>query len=232
MHQRRERRRRRSSRPRAAARAAARRRAPGNAITESVWPAKRLAAQDHEPADDAGHDGDDRPRLERVDHERVGGQLVEVGDRARATSRRDGDRASRCAWRSVWWAGASGRPTTTSRPSEVSQHFDRNAVEAAERLGRDDLARRAHDRPPRAEVDDAVEVGEQRVDVVRDQQHRHPLLAADRAPAARPPRSGWGGRGCPAARRGSAAAGRLTSAWAISSRCCSPPDSSPIGRVA
>ena len=43
-------------------------------------PGERLAAQHHEPADHAGHDRDDRPGLERVDHERVGGQLPEIRD--------------------------------------------------------------------------------------------------------------------------------------------------------
>ena len=42
-------------------------------------PGEGLPAEDHEPAGDAGHDGDDRPRLERVDHER---------ERERAAGRR------------------------------------------------------------------------------------------------------------------------------------------------
>jgi hypothetical protein len=59
------------------------------------------------------------------------------------------------------------------------QHFHRHAVEAAERGCGDDLARLADDRLPGAEVDDAIEIGEQRVYVVRDEQDRHRPLAAD-----------------------------------------------------
>ena len=49
--------------------------------------------------------------------------------------------------------------------------------------------------------------------------------------SARPPTPGWGGRGCRGARRGGGARGRRTRAWAISSRCCSPPETWPIGPV-
>ena len=48
---------------------------------------ERLPAQHHEPADDAGHDRDDRAGLQRVDHERVRGQLVEVRDRVQRRTR-------------------------------------------------------------------------------------------------------------------------------------------------
>ena len=40
-----------------------------------------LPAQHHVPADDRGQHGDDRARLERVDHERIGEQLTHIGDR-------------------------------------------------------------------------------------------------------------------------------------------------------
>ena len=98
-------------------------------------------------------------------------------------------------------------------------------------VGRGDhLLDRAADRAAAGHVDHLVEVAEQRVDVVGDEQHRRRPGSCRSAAGARRPRPGWGGRGCRAARRGSAARGSRTSACAISSRCCSPPDSSPIGR--
>src|SRR5947207_1478391 len=51
-----------------------------------------------------------------------------------------------------------------------AQHLDRRPVEMAERLARDHLLRGALDRAAAGKVDDAVEVAEDRVDVVRDEQ--------------------------------------------------------------
>src|SRR5207247_4940926 len=59
--------------------------------------------------------------------------------------------------------------------------LDRRAVETAERSARDHLFRRALDRAAAGEVDDAVEVADDRVDVVRDEQHGDLLLLADAA---------------------------------------------------
>ena len=58
---------------------------------------------------------------------------------------------------------------------------------------------------PAGEVDDAVQVRQQRVHVVRDEQHRDAGSAADAGRRARRPRPGWAGRGCRAARRAGAA---------------------------
>src|SRR5947209_8182338 len=65
-----------------------------------------LPAQDHEPAGDAGHDGDDRARLEGVDHERVRDELVDIGERIPGKSLEDrrlrhGGRRARTAPRVV-----------------------------------------------------------------------------------------------------------------------------------
>ena len=81
---------------------------------------ERLAAQHDVPADHPGQDGDDRPRLQRVDHERVREQRAEIVDGVGGEGR-DHRRRRRWAqlWRWPWWWGASGWPTTTSRPSEV-----------------------------------------------------------------------------------------------------------------
>src|SRR5256714_13152366 len=62
-----------------------------------------------------------------------------------------------------------------------TEDLDRRAVEAAERLARDHLFGSALDRAAAGEVDDAVEVADDRVDVVRDEQHGDPLLFADAA---------------------------------------------------
>src|SRR5436189_1509606 len=60
-----------------------------------------------------------------------------------------------------------------------AQHLDRRAVEAAERGARDHLGGAAFDGAAAGDVDDAVEVAEDRVDVVGDEQHRDLLLSAD-----------------------------------------------------
>ena len=190
-------------------------------------PGERLPAQHHEPAGDAGHDGDDRPRLERVHHERVREELLHVVDRVPRQPGEDGGQAWAC--RSPCTNGASGCPTTTSRPSEARSTSIGTPYSAAERLARDHLLRRALDGGAAGEVDDAVEVADDRVDVVRDEQDGDVLLVGRCGARARRRPPGWAGRGCRAARRAGAAAAAATSACAMSSRCCSPPESSPIG---
>src|SRR6266446_4282025 len=50
-----------------------------------------------------------------------------------------------------------------------AQYLDRHAVETAERLARDHLLRRPFDGAAAGDVDDPVEVAEDRVDVVGDE---------------------------------------------------------------
>src|ERR1700720_4726780 len=57
------------------------------------------------------------------------------------------------------------------------QNLDRHAVEAAQGRAGDDLARGSFDAAAGGEIDDPIEVGEDRVDVMGDQQ---PLLLATR----------------------------------------------------
>jgi len=59
------------------------------------------------------------------------------------------------------------------------QHVDVVPVERAQHLGANHLFGAADRDAPAGEVDDAVHHGQQRVDVVRDQQHAHTLLLAD-----------------------------------------------------
>src|SRR4051812_48858631 len=59
------------------------------------------------------------------------------------------------------------------------EHLDARAVEPAQRRTGDHLRGGADGRAPLPEVDHAVHVAEDRVDVVRDQQHGHALVLAD-----------------------------------------------------
>src|SRR5579862_4992445 len=61
----------------------------------------------------------------------------------------------------------------------AEQHLDRRGVQPAERLRGDHLLGRAGDRGAAGEVHDAVEVAEDRVHVVRDEEHGDVLLPAD-----------------------------------------------------
>src|SRR5438067_972243 len=60
-----------------------------------------------------------------------------------------------------------------------AKYLDRRAVEAAERLGCDDVPRRPGDRPTAGYINDAIEVRQDRVHVVRDQKNRDTLLLRD-----------------------------------------------------
>src|SRR3954447_12115825 len=64
-------------------------------------------------------------------------------------------------------------------PVGGAQHLDRRRVEPAQRLTGDDLVGCSLDRAAGGEVDEAVEVAEDRVDVVDDEQDANLLLPAD-----------------------------------------------------
>ena len=59
------------------------------------------------------------------------------------------------------------------------QHLHGQPVQPRQRLPRDHLLHRPRHRVPGGEVDDPVQVGQQRVDVVGDEQHGHALPSAD-----------------------------------------------------
>src|SRR3954464_1196903 len=59
------------------------------------------------------------------------------------------------------------------------QYLYCRAVEPGEGLARDDIARRTDGDATAGEVDDLVQVAEDGIDVVRHDQHRHALPAAD-----------------------------------------------------
>ena len=90
--------------------------APGNDITASVWPAKLCRRSTMNQPATAAMSATIVPASSAFDHEREQPQLVEVRDRVEGEV---GVHACWCACRSPWWAGASGEPTTTSRPSDV-----------------------------------------------------------------------------------------------------------------
>src|SRR5205085_170070 len=75
-------------------------------------PGEGLPAHHHEPADQGGEDGDHGTGPVRVDHVRVRPHVLDVQEQVPRE-------VHHATWRSVWWAGASGWPTTTSRPSEA-----------------------------------------------------------------------------------------------------------------
>ena len=109
-----------------------------------------------------------------------------------------------------------------------AENVDRHAVQRTQRLGGDDVLRRTLDRGSARDVDDAVEVAEDRIDVVRDEQDGDVLLAADAAHERRD--AGLVGEVETVERlveqqQLRAARERLRD----SRRCCSPPESSPIG---
>src|SRR5215813_1647252 len=60
-----------------------------------------------------------------------------------------------------------------------AQYLDRGPVQRRQRLGRDHRLWRPADRGTRCDVSDEVEVGQDRVHVVRDQHDGHFLFAAD-----------------------------------------------------
>src|SRR5438874_2627122 len=72
-----------------------------------------------------------------------------------------------------------GRPDHHEPSVGRAEHFDRHPVERAERLRGDDLLRRPFHRRAAGEVDDAVEVADDRVHVVRDEQDCNVLLGGD-----------------------------------------------------
>src|SRR5450759_1620207 len=57
-------------------------------------------------------------------------------------------------------------------PAAVFEHLNRGRVDPRERFGGDDLLRRSHRDVALGDVEDVVDVGEKRVDVVRDEQDR------------------------------------------------------------
>src|ERR1700704_5629995 len=64
-------------------------------------------------------------------------------------------------------------------PIRGPQHLDGDAVEPAEGRRGDHLSWRADGGLTGAEIDHPIQIGQQWADVVRDEQHRHTLLAAD-----------------------------------------------------
>ena len=120
------------------------------------------------------------PGAQRVEHEVEAQQLPDVVDDVPAQT---AVHARLGLGRPVVIGGARvgvGLADDDQAPGAVAQHVDRGAVEHGQRVGGDDLLGRAHHRAAVGEVDDLVEVGQDRVDVVGDQQHRDVLAAAHR----------------------------------------------------
>jgi hypothetical protein len=72
-----------------------------------------------------------------------------------------------------------GRPDHDETPVGGFEHLDRNAVEPAQGRAGDHLVRGSRNRAPGREVDHPIEVGQNRIDVVSDEQDRDSLDLAD-----------------------------------------------------
>src|SRR5258708_26669482 len=81
----------------------------------------------------------------------------------------------------IWGVAADGLVLATHDDPSVGGPKDLywGAIETAERLRSDHLTRGAGDHLSLGDVDHLVDVRKDRVDVVSDQQHGHPALAAD-----------------------------------------------------
>src|SRR5262245_33772612 len=60
------------------------------------------------------------------------------------------------------------------------EDFDRRVEQTRKRCARDHVARRSRCNRATSEVDDAIEIGDDWIDVVRDDEDRHPVLLGDR----------------------------------------------------
>ena len=114
------------------------------------------------------------------------------------------------AGKATSWPPRSVRSPRPPRPARVRarENVDVVAVERAEHVGADDLVGRSARGAPAGEVDDAVHHRQQRVDLVRGDQHRDPLLAGNPGEQRDDLVARYAGRGSPAARRAAAASGR------------------------
>ena len=178
------------------------------------------AAQHHEVADEPGHDGDERACQEGILHEVIVQQLLRIGDQVPGRAAlKHGRRPPPLA---ALPPGYAHRSCATPRPG---------VVEPRERLGRDNLVRRTDQHPATCHIEHPVEVGQDGIHIMCHEQRRDPLLLADRADHRRHRLL----VGQVQAFRGSSSSSRrgcVTSAWAIKRRCCSPPETAPMGRSA
>ena len=165
-----------------------------------------------------------------------GGVHRRVGEEAGLEERVE-DRAHRGATRARSTAAAPAGSSSVPRtalgaghhhdPAVDPEHVDRVAVELAQHLGADDLVGGPAGGPARGHVDDPVHHRQQRVHVVGREQHGDLLLAGRSGPAARPPRCSLAMSRLASGSSRSSSRGRLIRAWAISTRCCSPPERLP-----
>ena len=106
------------------------------------------------------------------------------------------------------------------------QHVDVVAVELCEDLGSDDLVGRPAGRPPAGQIDDPIHHRQERVHLVRRQEDRDVLVGGQAMQQCDDLLHALGSRFA----SGSSSSnnfGWLTRAWAISTRCCSPPERLP-----
>ena len=172
---------------------AARRPRRGSATTDRVWPAnvwrRSTMNQPMTPASTATI----VPGRERVDHELEARRAADVADRVPGQAA-DERRVSQCACRPWCTDGRLGL-ADDDEPAVGGLAAPRSACRTGAlsvSLG-DHLARRPSTRAAAGEVDDPVEVAEDRVDVVGDEQHGH-ALARGRSAATSAATAAWLGR--------------------------------------
>src|SRR5919108_476670 len=149
--------------------------APGKATIESVWPAKVCWRTTMNQPTMAAVTATIVPasRALTMNGNAVNSRRSDAGFQERPAAMRLVGMALGVDRR--WFRLADDDQTAIGGPKDL----DCDAVKTAEGLARDDLSRGALECRTGGEVDDAVEVAEDGVDVVRDQQYGHPFLAAD-----------------------------------------------------
>ena len=163
---------------------------------------ERLAAQDHVPAHTAASTATIVPASSAFTMNGNVNSCSDVGDEVQRQRRVRRSFAS--AARRGGGAPRAGRRRPAARRScAAPRSARRRGSTACSAVITSSTA--TGQRAPAGEVDHAIEVGEQRVDVVGDEQHRDALGGRDPPQQRRDRTPGWAGRGCPAARRGSAA---------------------------
>ncbi len=164
--------------------------AAGRADVAQRFAGERLTAQHREHPERTGDQGRDRADQERRVH-RPGGEeaglehVIDDGHRAAARAASSQLNTSTPAPRSSQSVTACGPDRLIAGPGDDqhaavhAQHVDVVAVQFGQDVAADDLIGTPVHRPAAGEVDDPVHHRQQRIDLVRGDQDRHPLLAGD-----------------------------------------------------
>ena len=200
---------------------------PVTLMSASACPANDWPRSTVNDADDAGHHGDHAAREQRRPDRGAGEE-----------ARLEEQRCSRCGTAIRRSRGSTGSgdgrgqavpaapATTRIRPCTriTSTCWPYSALSTSVRTTSSVVPAGG---PARGQVDDAVHHRQQRVHVVRRDQHRDLLLPGDPGEQRRRPPARCAMSRLASGSSSSSSRGRLIRAWAISTRCCSPPDRRP-----